>query len=291
MELLNYFQQHELVFIAAIGLLGLLIGSFLNVVVYRLPIMLQRDWRKECLTFLEQKDEQTSHTETFNLSQPRSRCPSCNHLISAAENIPIISYLILRGRCKQCDTSISARYPIVELITALLSIVVALRFGVSLQTLAALLFTWTLISLALIDVDTQLLPDSITLPLLWLGLFLSLFDIFIDSQGSIIGALAGYLSLWSVYHLFKLLTGKEGMGYGDFKLLAVIGAWLGWQVLPLVIMLSAFVGACVGLLLIVVNGRDKNMPLSFGPYLAMAAFIGLLWGDIINTSYFNLVSL
>jgi len=284
MNIIVALEQSALFLYLSIGLLGLLVGSFINVVAYRLPIMLQKSWRQECLEFLEQIDSKPD-TSTFNLSKPRSRCPTCSHPISALENIPVISYLILGGRCKKCHTHISIRYPLVELTTALLSILVAMQFGVSLHTVFALLFTWTLISLSLIDVDTQLLPDSITLPLLWFALFASLFNIFVDPSTAIIGAITGYLSLWSVFWLFKLVTGKEGMGYGDFKLLAAIGALLGWEMLPLVIILSAFAGAAIGITLILLKGKSKNAALPFGPYLSIAGFIALLWGDTINQAY------
>lgn len=289
--LVYYFQHNVLFFYLSVGTLGLLIGSFLNVVIYRLPIMLQRNWKHECLVFLDQKNSTTEPIKDFNLSTPRSSCPSCNHPISAIENIPLISYIFLRGRCKGCKTHISIRYPIVELTTALLSFLIAIKFGITIQTLASLIFAWTLISLALIDFDTQLLPDTMTLPLLWLGLFLSLFHIYVEPYQAIIGALVGYLSLWSVYWLFKIITKKEGMGYGDFKLLAAIGAWLGWQMLPLVIMLSAFVGAFIGLSLIAIKGRDKSIPIPFGPFLSIAGFIALMWGDYINESYLQFAGL
>ena len=291
MSILQTFEQHPSFLHFSIGLLGLLVGSFLNVVVYRLPIMLQRSWRKECLEFLEQEETNPASPDVFNLSQPRSRCPFCNHSITALENIPVLSYLLLKGKCKNCKKPISIRYPIVELTTALFSVLITLHFGVSLQTVAALLFTWTLICLTLIDFDTQLLPDSITLPLLWFALLASLFHVFVTPETALIGALLGYLSLWSVFWLFKLLTGKEGMGYGDFKLLAAIGALLGWKMLPLVIMLSAFVGALVGMTLIVLKGRDKNIPIPFGPYLSIAAYIALIWGDDINRTYLQFVGL
>lgn len=291
MSIIQALEQSPVFLHLSVGILGLLVGSFLNVVVYRLPIMLQKGWRQECLAFLEQEDSQPTVSEVFNLSQPRSRCPSCGHPISALDNIPVISYLFLRGRCKSCKTPISMRYPSVELITALLSIIISVQLGPSVQTAVALLFTWTLICLTLIDFDTQLLPDSITLPLLWFALFVSLFDVFVTPKTALIGALAGYLTLWSVFWLFKLATGKEGMGYGDFKLLAAIGALLGWQMLPQVIMLSAFVGATVGLTLIAVKGRDKNIPIPFGPYLSIAAFIALIWGEKINTTYLTFVGL
>jgi len=291
MSIIQALEQSPFFLYLSVGILGLLVGSFLNVVVYRLPIMLQKGWRQECLTFLEQEDTKTSSPEIFNLSQPRSRCPYCEHPISALENIPVLSFLFLKGQCKNCHKPISIRYPTVELVTAILSIVIAIQFGVSLQTSVALLFTWTLICLTLIDFDTQLLPDSITLPLLWFALSISLFDIFSAPQTALIGAIAGYLSLWSVFWLFKLVTGKEGMGYGDFKLLAAIGALLGWKMLPLVIMLSALVGASIGLALIIIKGRDKNIPIPFGPYLSIAAFIALVWGEKINYAYIQFVGL
>lgn len=291
MSIIQALEQSPVFFHLSIGILGLLVGSFLNVVVYRLPIMLQKAWRQECLAFLEQEDSQPTTSEVFNLSQPRSRCPSCGHPISALDNIPVISYLFLRGRCKSCKTPISIRYPSVELTTALLSIIISVQLGPSIQTGVALLFTWALICLTLIDFDTQLLPDSITLPLLWFALFVSLFNVFVTPETALIGALVGYLTLWSVFWLFKLATGKEGMGYGDFKLLAAIGALLGWEMLPQVIMLSAFVGATVGLILIAVKGRDKNTPIPFGPYLSVAAFIALIWGEKINTTYLTFVGL
>ncbi|PHS70854.1 MAG: prepilin peptidase [Cycloclasticus sp.] len=291
MNILETLGQSSFIFYISVGVLGLLIGSFLNVVVYRLPIMLRRNWRKECYNFLEQKNTDTDSSDILSLSQPRSRCPSCQHAISAVENIPVISYLFLKGRCKSCHSPISPRYPIVELATAGLSVLIALHFGVTFQTIAALLFTWALISLTLIDFDTQLLPDSICLPLLWFALLISLFDTFTDTQSAIIGALAGYLVLWCVFWAFKIITGKEGMGYGDFKLLAAIGAFLGWQMLPLVIILSAFVGATIGVASILLSGRDKNTPMPFGPYLSIAAFIALIWGNEINSSYLQLAGL
>lgn len=269
------------------GLLGLTVGSFLNVVIHRLPMMMEREWRSHCAEIAEQ-DAQEPHNkseEAFNLSTPRSRCPHCGHAITALENIPVISYLWLRGRCSGCAAKISARYPIIELITALLSIAVAWHFGFGWPALAALFFTWALIALTMIDFDHQLLPDSITLPFLWLGLGLSLWQVFVDSPTAIIGAIAGYLSLWTVYWGFKIITGKEGMGYGDFKLLALLGAWMGWQMLPVIILLSSAVGAVVGITLILVRGRDRNIPIPFGPYLATAGWIALLWGHDITSAY------
>ena len=266
------------------GILGLMAGSFLNVVIYRLPIMMKRDWKKECQEFLELPiTDQTG--EKFNLALPDSHCPECNTEIKWYQNIPVFSYLFLQGKCANCQTHISLRYPFIEALTGILSAVVAYQLGGQIETLFALLLTWTLIALSGIDFDHQLLPDNITLPMLWLGLFLSLFNVFTDPVSSIIGAIAGYLSLWSVYQAFKLLTGKEGMGYGDFKLLALFGAWLGWEHLPLIIMLSSLVGAIIGSSMIILVQRDKNIPIPFGPYLAIAGWIALLWGDELNSLY------
>jgi leader peptidase (prepilin peptidase)/N-methyltransferase len=283
MQVLQLLETSPLFFAIASGAMGLVVGSFLNVVVYRLPIIMERTWSRECRQHLGEDVATGDQAETFNLLSPASRCPNCKHRVSAIENIPVISYLFLRGRCSECGTAISLRYPAVEIATAVLSVVTALHFGYSLQTLAALAFTWALVPLFLIDFDHQLLPDSITLPLLWAGLVISLFDLFVDSGTSITGAVAGYLSLWSIYHLFKLVTGKEGMGFGDFKLLAAIGAWVGWQALPVVILFSSVVGAVIGILLILVRGRDHSQPMPFGPFLAAAGWMTLLWGtDIIN---------
>ncbi len=273
-------------FLTTSVVLGLLMGSFLNVVIYRLPKMLERRWRRDCLEMLGQPPESTN--ERFDLAYPPSTCPSCGHRIRAIENIPILSYLLLKGRCAACGTRISLRYPLIEGLTAILSAIVALRFGVSLQTLWALVFTWSLIALSYIDIDHQLLPDAITLPLIWLGLLLSLSGAFTDPTSAILGASTGYGTLWSVYHLFRLATGKEGMGYGDFKLLAAAGAWLGWQMLPLIILLSSLAGAMIGLSLTLILGRDKNIPLPFGPYLALASWIAMVWGKDLNRLYLQL---
>ncbi len=286
MALADYLQQNALVLYLYAGLLGLVVGSFLNVVVHRLPIMMEKDWRAQCLEFLDRQD-QAEEDAPLSLSKPGSRCPHCGHHIRIIENIPVLSYLFLKGRCSACGEPISIRYPLVELATCLLSLAVVWGFGLSGQAAAALLLTWALIALSLIDFDHKLLPDSITLPFLWLGLLLSLFGVFTDPRSAIIGAAAGYLSLWSVYHLFRLLTGKEGMGFGDFKLLALFGAWLGWQYLPQIIMLSSLVGAVVGVGLILLRGRDRNIPIPFGPYLAVAGWISLLWGEKINQAYLN----
>jgi leader peptidase (prepilin peptidase)/N-methyltransferase len=261
----------------------LTVGSFLNVVVYRLPKMLEMQWTSDCNEHLGLAS--TSNKEPFNLNRPSSHCPVCKHKIRPWENIPVISWIFLRGKCSNCKTSISARYPIIEAVTGLLSLVVALHFGLSWALLGALLLTWALIALSVIDFDTQLLPDSITLPFLWLGLLFSLAGVFVDTSSSILGAAVGYLSLWSVYQLFKRLTGKEGMGYGDFKLLGMLGAWLGWQSLPQIILLSAFIGALIGISLILLRGRDRNIPIPFGPYLAGAGWVSLLWGAEINHIY------
>jgi leader peptidase (prepilin peptidase)/N-methyltransferase len=265
------------------GLTGLLVGSFLNVVIYRLPVMLRRSWRQECLEFLELPAE--PEQEPFNLAVPLSRCPNCKSAIKPYMNIPVLSYVFLQGKCAQCKNPISLRYPIIEALTAITSGIVAWHFGYGEQTLFALLLTWCLVALTFIDIDHQLLPDAITLPMLWLGLLLSLFNVFTDAHASIIGAAAGYMALWSVYHLFKLVTGKEGMGFGDFKLLGLFGAWLGWQYLPTVILLSTLVGSVIGVTMIIVAGRDRNIPIPFGPYLAAAGWIALLWGEDINALY------
>jgi len=317
------------------GILGLIVGSFLNVVIHRLPQMMHKAWREQCLDYLENnhldnenpKNEDQNEqnldnaklersqnddagtidqsavsaattnpplgkaTEKYNLMVPRSACPACGHAITAVENIPVISYLALKGRCAGCKTPISSRYPIIEASTGLLSVIVAWHFGFSLQCAAALILTWSLIALSVIDFDHKLLPDDITLPLLWIGLLLNIGALFTDSTSSLIGAIAGYLSLWGVYWAFKLLTRKEGMGYGDFKLLAMLGAWMGWQSLPGIVLLSSFVGAAIGIALILFRGRDKNIPIPFGPYLAIAGWIYLLWGDQITQVYFNVAGI
>ena len=283
MDVLQLLESSQLFMIITSGMLGLVVGSFLNVVAHRVPVMLQNIWTRDCREHLQPGTEPIEPADTYNLLTPASRCPACNHRIGVLENIPVISYLFLKGRCSGCGTSISLRYPAVEITTAILSVITTLHFGYSIETLAALAFTWTLIPLFLIDFDTQYLPDTITLPLLWAGLVLSLFNVFTDSQTSIIGAAAGYLSLWSIFQLFKLATGKEGMGFGDFKLLAAIGAWLGWQALPVVILFSSVVGAAIGITLILFKGRDHQQPMPYGPFLAVAGWITLLWGnDFIN---------
>ncbi len=286
-NLLAAFTQMPWLFLATVFLLGLMVGSFLNVVIYRLPLMMQREWRRECLEFLEQDSE--GETERFNLMWPRSRCGECGHAITALENIPVVSWLLLRGRCSQCGTRISWQYPLVELFTAIVSITVAWRFGVSEQTAAALLFSWALIAMSGIDIGHKLLPDSLTLPMLWLGILLAFFHVFVDLESSVIGAMAGYLSLWSVYIVFKLITGKEGMGHGDFKLLAMLGAWMGWKMLLVIILTSSLVGATIGILMILLRKTSRNTQIPFGPYLAAAGWIALLWGDALNRFFFSLV--
>ncbi len=307
MTLAQVLQTNQVLLIAIVFLLGLLIGSFLNVVIHRLPIMMDRDWRRHCdelnaagANSAENKTHKPAAPDEsrFNLLTPRSRCPACQAPIRAWQNIPIVSYLLLRGRCAACGVHISARYPLVELITGALSALVAWRFGFSWELLAALLFTWSLIALSGIDIDHQLLPDSITLPLLWVGLLLSLaystqtsLSIPIDPRSSIIGAAAGYLSLWSIYQLFRLLTGKEGMGYGDFKLFAVFGAWFGWQMLLLIILMAASVGAVVGIALIILKRHGRDVPIPFGPYLAAAGWIALMWGPELIDRYLHLTGM
>ncbi|MFK8067127.1 MAG: A24 family peptidase [Gammaproteobacteria bacterium] len=283
MSFISLLQTNPTIFILFAGLIGLIVGSFLNVVIYRLPLMMERDWKSQCRELLDQQCPDAEKQDVFNLSKPRSKCPKCDHAITAIENIPVLSYLIQGGKCKGCGDKISARYPLVEILTAVLTAVVAWRFGFGWAALGGILFTWALIVLSGIDLDTQLLPDSITLPFLWLGIAFNMFGTFTDLQSSIIGAMAGYLALWSVYWLFKLVTGKEGMGFGDFKLLGMIGAWLGWQVLPLTIILSSVAGTAVGISLILFKSHGRQQPIPFGPYLAIAGWIALCWGqDLID---------
>ena len=262
-------------------------GSFLNVVIYRLPIMMHKAWNKECCDFLEIEKKNNENEEQFNLVVPSSRCPHCQHKIRAWENIPVLSYIFLKGQCSSCQSSISIRYPAIELLTGLLSFIVAMHFGYGVQVIPALLLTWSLITLSFIDIDHQLLPDDITLPFLWLGLLFGFFSIFTDISSSLIGSMAGYMILWSIYIAFKILTGKEGMGHGDFKLLAMLGAWMGWEMLPFTIILSSFCGALIGISMIVFGGRDRKQAMPFGPYLAMAGWIALIWGEQISSNYNN----
>jgi leader peptidase (prepilin peptidase)/N-methyltransferase len=289
MQPLTLLLSEPLLLTLLCGILGLLIGSFLNVVIYRLPVMMEREWRRDCREFLQLKPEDTD-SEPFNLTLPHSRCPHCKATIKPYQNIPVLSYLFLKGKCAQCGQAISLRYPLIEAFTGLCSAIVAYHFGYSMALAFALLLTWCLIALSFIDIDKQLLPDSIVLPLLWLGLLMSLFKVYANSSDSIIGAIAGYLSLWTVYHVFRIITGKEGMGYGDFKLLALFGAWLGWQFLPMIVLLSSLVGAVIGIAMIVFRSHDHNTPIPFGPYLAAAGWLALLWGDEISAFYLTATS-
>ncbi len=283
--------QSPLLFVVVAFLFALLVGSFLNVVIYRLPIMMEREWRDQCRELM-QTDAPELPDGRFDLIAPRSRCPSCGTMITAIQNIPVVSYLALGGKCANCGAKISARYPVIELVTALMSAAVAWRFGLGWEAVAGIGLTWALLAISVIDIDHQIIPDSMSLPLMWAGLAMSLLHpldgasvLFVDPRSSIIGALAGYLSLWSVYHAFRLVTGKEGMGYGDFKLLAALGAWLGWQLLPLIILLSAVVGALVGITLIVMKRHERSVPIPFGPYLAAAGWIAMLYGADIVDAY------
>jgi len=283
-ELAGIVAGQPLLFHITAFVLGLLVGSFLNVVIHRLPARLQADWRNQCREVLGTSSEVTQDSAP-GLVTPRSRCPHCGHAISALENIPILSYMFLRGRCSACDAPIALRYPLVEALTGLLSVAIAVHFGPGWECTAALLLTWSLITLTFIDYDHQLLPDVITLPLLWLGLLCNSAGLFTDLGSAVYGAIAGYLSLWLVYQGFLLLTGKEGMGYGDFKLLAALGAWLGWQLLPVTILLAALTGSLLGIIAILFLGRERARPLPFGPYLAVAGWVALMWGEDITVAY------
>jgi leader peptidase (prepilin peptidase)/N-methyltransferase len=309
MTVIELLSTSPTLFTGACLVLGLLVGSFLNVVIYRVPVMLERQWREQCAE-LARSDaaspgsttppETTPHvqaelSERFNLIVPRSACRSCKAPVTALQNIPLLSYLFLRGRCASCGAPIGLRYPLVELLTGVLSAAVAWKFGFGLPALAALVLTWFLIALTFIDVDHQLLPDNLTLPLLWIGLTLSLWaqqaggaPVPVDTSSSILGAVTGYLSLWSVYHLFRLLTGKEGMGYGDFKLFAALGAWLGWKMLLPIILVAAAVGAVVGMVMISVRGRGRETPIAFGPFLAASGWLMLMFGPELVSGYLGM---
>jgi leader peptidase (prepilin peptidase)/N-methyltransferase len=304
-DLAALYADSPALFAGSVFLLSLVIGSFLNVVIYRLPIMLEREWRDQAAEFSAPIDETAAAAtwvqdvpEPFTLSTPRSACPACKAPIKAWQNIPVISWLLLRGRCASCDAPISKRYPLVELATGLFSATVAWHFGFGVPAACALLITWSLIALTGIDVDHQLLPDDITLPLMWTGLLAAVFvapiagsPIPVSAHDAVIGAAAGYGSLWLVFHIFRLITGKEGMGYGDFKLLAALGAWLGWKLLPLVILLSAATGAVLGILMIVLRGRDRAAPMPFGPYLAAAGWLAMMYGDVLVGTYLRVSGL
>ncbi len=294
--MVELFTESAPFFIGVVFAFALVIGSFLNVVIHRLPLMMEREWREQCEELCKTPPEQELPEGRFDLVVPRSRCPSCGHMIAAWQNIPVISYLLLGGKCANCKASISTRYPFVELMTAIMAATCAWRFGAGAEAIMAIVLTLALIPVSLIDADTQLIPDSIVLPLMWIGLAMSLLHpvsgsetLFIAPRDAIVGAMAGYLSLWTVYQLFKLVTGKEGMGYGDFKLLAALGAWLGWQQLPMIILMSALVGAIVGISLMVFKRHDRSVPIPFGPYLAAAGWITMLWGEQVKNAYLDLM--
>ncbi len=290
--MIEILQSQPLAWTAVVALLGLMIGSFLNVLIHRLPKMMQAEWEVQCAELnnraLQDPDSALNVKPTYNLWMPRSACPNCQHQISARENIPVLSWLMLGGKCATCKTPISVRYPLVEMLAAILSAAVAWKFGMSWQTLGGLIFVWALIALAFIDFDTTLLPDSLTLPLVWLGLLFNLKGQFASLSDAVIGAMLGYLILWSIYWLFKLATGKEGMGFGDFKLLAAIGAWLGWELLPVTILLSSVVGAFVGIAMVIAVKHDRRIPIPFGPYLAGGGLVALFFGNALTRAYLAL---
>lgn len=289
--IIDLFLTYPAFYLTTIFILGLLVGSFLNVVIFRLPVMMESDWQEQCCELLNIDDPKYKKEKViFNLNRPPSRCPSCEHKISAIENIPILSYLFLKGKCSNCKDKISIRYPLIELTSAITVAIVALNFGVTLGAFFAICLTWALIALTMIDFDHQLLPDDITLPFLWLGIIINFFGIFTDIESSILGAIFGYGSLWLVYITFKIITGKEGMGHGDFKLLAVLGAWFGWQSLPLIIILSSIVGATIGIFLMIFKSHDRTSAIPFGPYLAIAGWVSMLWGPYIMSTYLNAVN-
>ncbi len=294
--MLELFTESVPLFVGVVFAFCLVIGSFLNVVIHRLPIMMEREWREQAAELTSNPPEKELPEDRFDLVVPRSRCPSCGTMIKAWQNIPVVSYLLLGGKCSKCRESISARYPLVELMTAVLAALCAWRFGAGWEAVMAIVMTLTLVPIAMIDADTQLIPDSIVLPLMWVGLAMSLYHpmagaetLFISPSAAIVGAMAGYLSLWTIYQLFKLVTGKEGMGYGDFKLLAALGAWLGWQQLPMIILMSAVVGAIVGIAMMAFRKHERSVPIPFGPYLAAAGWITMLWGETIRNTYLDLM--
>ena len=287
-ELIMLMEQIPALVYGLVAILGMLVGSFLNVVIYRLPIMMAREWKNDCAEYFPDANLEIEK-ETFNLVLPRSRCPKCEHLIGSSENVPLLSWLLQKGRCKHCGCKISKRYPCIELLTGILSLIVAYFIPFGWPLLFALIFTWALISLTFIDFDCMLLPDQITLPFLWFGLLININGTFTSLTSAVLGAVFGYLSLWSVYWAFKLLTGKEGMGYGDFKLLAALGAWFGWQSLPLIILISSFAGAIIGIAVIASSKDKQSRPMPFGPYLAIAGWIFLVYGEPITQLYYSLV--
>jgi len=285
--MIELLSNYPAVLISFSLVLGLLVGSFLNVVIYRLPVMMERDWTDQCSELLDVSNTKKPQAafEHFDLARPGSHCPQCHHKIGALENIPVLSYLLQRGKCRHCQTKISLRYPVIELVSGILTALLAWHFGFGWLTLAVMMLTWCLLVLSMIDFDHQLLPDDITLPLLWAGLILNYFGYITSLESAVLGAVFGYLILWLIYWVFKLATGKEGMGFGDFKLLAALGAWMGWQALPQIILISSFLGALIGISLILIKGRDKNVPIPFGPYLAGAGFITLIWGQELSSFY------
>lgn len=296
--MLELLRSNPLFLCISVSVLGLAVGSFLNVVIHRLPRMMERDWNTEISDMFKERGWDApapitvaadAYKEGFNLVTPRSACPACGHMITPLENVPVLSYLWLRGRCSACAATISARYPVVELVTALVSAAIAWRFGFSLAMLAGLVLAWSLIALAFIDFDTQFLPDAITLPLVWVGLGFNCLGAMTDLKSAVIGAMAGYLTLWLVYWVFKLVTGRIGMGYGDFKLLAALGAFFGWQMLPLIVLLSSVVGAIIGIVLIILARRGREVPMPFGPYLAGAGLVALFAGDALTRAYLDLL--
>ena len=286
MSFITLLQNNSVFFISLSTTIGLVAGSFLNVIIFRLPKMMEREWNQQCS---ELRGETTKPLPALNLVKPCSEFLHCKHKITTLESIPIISYLALRGRCSQCNTSISLRYPIMEALTGIMSGFIAWHFGYGFITVAALIFVWSMIVLAFIDLDTQLLPDAVTLPLLWIGLLINLGNGFTDISSAVIGAASGYIFLWLIYWCFKIATGKEGMGYGDFKLLAVIGAWFGWKMLPLVILLSSLAAVVIGIVLIIVAKNKRDAPFPFGPYLVGSGFVALFWGDQLNRTYLDLL--
>ncbi|MBF0266151.1 MAG: prepilin peptidase [Gammaproteobacteria bacterium] len=302
MTIIELIQTNQIIFLSLIFLLGLIVGSFLNVVIYRFPTILQRQWQDECCEYLSETEPayktpcqqtigQREHSK-FSLSYPNSTCPHCSHKIRFYENIPVISWLFLKGQCSSCQNTISIRYPLVELLTGFVSVVIGFYFGATILCLSLLILSWSLIAMSLIDYDTQLLPDDMTLPIMWLGLLISLFDwSLVYPEQALIGAIAGYLCLWTVFHIFKLATGKEGMGYGDFKLLALLGAWMGWQSLPMIILLSSLSGAVIGLSVKILKRQKESIPIPFGPYLSIAGFLALVWGKDITQAYYHFIGL
>ena len=285
MEIIYFLESNLVFYTTCAALLGLFVGSFLNVVIVRLPIMLERGWKSECRQLLELDTEDDENQQKFNLFVPRSHCPKCKTPIKSFENIPVISYLLKKGKCQHCNNPISIQYPLIEIATAALTGFVAYKFGFTWQAAAVALLIWGLISLAVIDFKTTLLPDNITLPLLWIGIIVNYFGLFCSLEDSVLGAIFGYLSLWTVFQIFRIITGKEGMGYGDFKLLALLGAWLGWQYLIAIILISSIVGSVIGITLIATKLLNRDIPIPFGPYLVLGGIICLLWGDKVKSTF------